>query len=52
MDKETVTISKAEYERLLKDSRWLACLDAAGVDNWEGIDTAFDIQEEWNEEGE
>ena len=50
MTDETVTISKSEYERLVKDSRWLACLDAAGVDNWEGIDTAFDIRKEWDEE--
>ena len=33
---ETVTISKAEYEDLVKASEFLARLMAAGVDNWEG----------------
>jgi len=40
---ETVTISKNEYERLLKDSNWLGCLEAAGVDNWQGLDEAREI---------
>ena len=43
---ETVTISKIEYERLLERDEWLDCLEAAGVDNWEGIDEAFIIREE------
>ena len=38
-----VTIPKSEYERLLKDSEWLECLNAAGVDNWYGFDVAMDI---------
>ena len=41
-DRETVTIPKEEYESLLEDSRFLAALRAAGVDNWEGYDYAFD----------
>lgn len=43
---EFVTISKAEYESLLEDSLWLECLNAAGVDNWSGIDYAHDL---WRE---
>ncbi len=39
---ETVTISKKEYEKLLKDSRFLQALEAAGVDNWEGYEFAFE----------
>ena len=30
MEEETVTISKKEYDRLLKDSEWLRCLEEAG----------------------
>lgn len=44
---ETVTITKKEYESLLKDSKWLYALEAAGVDNWEGHDFAREI---FNEE--
>jgi len=42
---ETVTIPKAEYDNLIEDRKWLRCLEAAGVDNWEGFDIAIDIQE-------
>jgi hypothetical protein len=48
---ETVTISKKEYESLLEDSQWLSCLDAAGVDNWDGYDYAHEIyQEQYGED--
>ena len=43
---EMVTITKAEYDQLLKDSDWLACLEAAGVDNWPGFDDAREIQQQ------
>lgn len=46
MSDETVTIKKSEYERLLKDSDWLSCLEAAGVDNWEGMEEAIRIRNE------
>ena len=36
MTKETITISKEEYARLLEDSHFLQCLEDAGVDNWDG----------------
>lgn len=32
---DTVTISEAEYTRLLMDEKILAALEAGGVDNWE-----------------
>lgn len=41
---ETVTISKSEYESLLKDSEWLTCLEVAGVDNWQGYDYALELK--------
>lgn len=44
MSETTVTIPKNEYESLLKDSAWLLCLEAAGVDNWDGYDFAKDIK--------
>lgn len=40
---DTVTISKKEYEQLLKDRRFLACLKSAGVDNWCGYEDALDM---------
>lgn len=43
---ETVTISKKEYESLLKDSLFLECLQGAGVDNWSGYDYAIEIMDE------
>lgn len=49
-EQETVTISKEKYESLLKDSRFLEALKAAGVDNWEGYDDAFDYLDEKDEE--
>jgi hypothetical protein len=47
---ETVTIPKSQYERLLKDSDWLGCLEAAGVDNWQGIDMAHEMHRESSDE--
>ena len=41
MTEKTVTIPKQEYDRLEKDSQWLACLEMAGVDNWDGIEEAM-----------
>jgi hypothetical protein len=35
MSKETIVITKEEYERLLKRDFKLDCLEDGGVDNWE-----------------
>lgn len=43
---ETVTIPKAEYEKLLEDQFWLERLENTGVDNWEGYDEAINIFKE------
>lgn len=43
---ETVTIPKAEYEKLLEDQFWLSCLESAGVDNWGGYDEAIKLFKE------
>jgi hypothetical protein len=40
---ETITIKKIKYERLVKREHWLQCLEAAGVDNWQGYDYACEL---------
>ena len=47
---DTVEITKKEYDQLIKDSEWLSCLEAAGVDNWEGIDEAINMLHEGEDE--
>ena len=44
---ETVTITRSEYDSLCDDARWRACVEGAGVDNWDGFDLAM---EEYYEE--
>jgi hypothetical protein len=51
-DMETVTIPKKVYERLKEDSRVLAALEAAGVDNWEGYSYAFEDEDDEEEDDE
>jgi len=46
MENETVTITKKEYLSLLEDSKFLSCLENAGVDNWSGYDYAVNLKEE------
>lgn len=43
---EMVTITKAEYARLLDRDDWLGWLEAAGVDNWQGMDEAISMRNE------
>lgn len=43
MQEDSVTISASEYEELLSDAQFMRCLEAAGVDNWEGYDIAKDM---------
>ena len=49
-NEETITIPKRIYYELLEDSTWLAALEAAGVDNWEGSKHAQEIFAEWSKE--
>ncbi len=46
----TVTIPESEYNELKRDARWLACLENAGVDNWEGISFAHELMSEEDSE--
>ena len=48
--KEMVTISKEEYESLLDSELQLSCLEACGVDNWEGYDDAMEMYNEDEDE--
>lgn len=41
MDQEMITITKEEYDDLIARVEWLECLEAAGVDNWNGFEEAF-----------
>lgn len=41
--KDTVTISKSSYNRLVERDGFLSALEAAGVDNWSGYDCAQDM---------
>lgn len=49
---EFIVISTAEYDVLQDRDIWLAALEAAGLDNWDGIDQARDILSEWQLEDE
>lgn len=44
-DTNNVILSEKRYEELKAAEFWLECLEAAGVDNWEGIDHAHEISE-------
>lgn len=35
-----VIMTRVEYESLVEDMNFLVCLQAAGVDNWEGYSVA------------
>lgn len=43
MNEEMVTITKAEYDRLVSSNEELYCLEIAGVDNWEGYSAAMQL---------
>jgi len=42
IDTETIIVNKAYFEELLNDSRFLNCLTAAGVDNWDWYEAAVE----------
>ena len=49
MEEETVTITKVEYERLLKKEAHLNFLIERGVDNWNGYGVPSDDDDEEDE---
>ena len=42
---EMIEIPKYEYQELLDALDFLQCLEACGVDSWDGYDTAADMYE-------
>lgn len=42
-EKDNVESLTRKVERLEERDEWLSCLEAAGVDNWDGYDIARDI---------
>lgn len=42
---ETVTISKSDYDELVKSQDILDALNNTGVDNWSGYDVAMESME-------
>jgi len=42
---DTITISKKEYDKLVKDSEFLETLKCFGVDNWNGYSEAVEAVE-------
>ena len=39
--REMAEVPLDKYEQLLKDQHFLACLESAGVDNWDGYHYAY-----------
>ena len=47
---ELITISLAIYESLCEDAFWRECVESAGVDNWGGMDYAYELMGEEDED--
>jgi hypothetical protein len=46
LTEEVVELPKSVYDAMCDTEDWLAALEAAGVDNWEGYDFAREIYNE------
>lgn len=46
---EFVVISKKAYNELVERDDWLTRLEAAGVDNWSGMDYVISMQGDEND---
>lgn len=49
-DTDTITLNKAAYDELVEQATWADALDCAGVDNWDGYETAQHIFREMRAE--
>jgi len=47
---ETIEISKSDYYSLVQIASWSMALEKAGVNEWSGIDRAYEIYGETNGE--
>ncbi|UZV39677.1 hypothetical protein APT65_00074 [Trabzonvirus APT65] len=45
-DKGVAVVDPEDYEEMLEDQIFLQCLQAAGVDNWDGYSDAQEMMEE------
>ena len=43
---ESITEYANEIVKLRESQDWLSCLESAGVDNWPGIDFAYELGDE------
>lgn len=50
MEEELITITKKEYDSLKESQQWLTCLEDAGVDNWQGIEYAYELKRDYEKE--
>lgn len=50
--KEFAIITMAEYDQFVEDTNNLMCLEAAGVDNWEGYEVAVRMRDGESQEGD
>lgn len=44
-NEETITVSLKHYNSLVSRNNWLYALEDAGLDNWAGIDYAYELYE-------
>jgi len=49
-EEEMITISKTIHDELVRDSYFLNCLEACGVDNWCGFEEAQEMMEDEEEQ--
>ena len=52
MSDNMVEITEEEFDRLQERDDFLFALECAGVDNWEGIDQAYEFLREWREDSD
>lgn len=45
-----IEIPIEEYNKLMDDSWKLTCLESAGVDNWQGFDSAMEMYQSESED--
>lgn len=44
--KKSFVVSEEWVKEMIRDAKFLECLYAAGVDNWEGYDAAIDMMDD------
>lgn len=49
---EMITVTKEDYDSLVDAQLFLDCLEAEGVDNWQGYGDAMDRYQETQDGGE